>query len=270
MIKKRVCDITLETSSGFKTISGLDISFNIKKLMGGGMNEAKIEVSGLSTSDIHYLTTSISSMFKPQSRKPYVSLSAGYSDNYGTIFSGNAWYSVPSQRPNRTLTMTCYSGGEQRLQGVSVSIRDATIHSAIDNIAKQVSLDTNVQIPNVKIGNISYVGDVQGYFRLLEGFGDYQIYIDDNKIVAIEGRTYKGTGVQVIDADSGLIGIPEPTDYGVNIKYRLNAYAQPGGILQLKSQLIPMVNGDYQILTVEHVGQSRGDSWYTLAECKKV
>ena len=270
MLKKRVCDITLETSAGYKTITGLDISFNIKKLMGGGMNEAKIEVAGLSTNDIHYLTTSISSMFSPQSRKPYVSLSAGYQDNYGTIFSGNAWYSTPSQRPNRVLTMTCYSGGEQRIQGVSISIKDATIRSALDSIAKQVNLPINMQIDNVKIGNISYIGDVQGYFRLLESYGDYNIYIGDNEIIAIKGQTYKGTGTQVIDADTGLIGIPEPTDYGVNIKYRLNAYAQAGGTIQLKSQLIPMINGDYQILTIEHVGQSRGDSWYTLAECKKL
>ena len=270
MIKKRICDITLETANGYKTITGLDISFNIKKLMGGGMNEAKIEVGGLSTSDIHYLTTSMSSMFRPKARKPYVALTAGYSDNYGTIFRGNVWYSVPAQRPNRTLTMTCYSGGELKIQGISISIRDATMTSAIDSIAKQVNLPTNIQIPNLKIGNISYAGDVQGYFRLLEGFGDYQIYIDDGTIIAVEGRTYKGTGSQYIDADSGLIGLPEPTDYGANIKYRLNAYAQAGGIIELKSQIIPMLDGRYQILTIEHTGQSRGDSWYTLAECKKI
>ena len=268
-IKKRICQLSFETERGFKTASGLDVSFKVKKQQGASMNEANISISGLSTEDLNYLTTIASQMFQPKNRKPRVKIVAGYEDNYAEIFSGGLWQALPNQRPNRTLVCTAYSGGSIKLSNINISLQNTTLYAIIDNICTDLQLDKQLQAPNLQIGNFVFNGDAFTAVKELSKYGNFRAYIDNYTLVVNEGGIIKGTGTQVLNADTGLIGIPEVTDYGVKVRYRMNAFAMVGSKIELKSKVIPLADGTYTVLNLEHVGDFRGQNWYTEAECRR-
>ena len=269
-IKKRICQLTFETQTGFKTATNLSVSFRIKKTQSASMNEANIAIDGLSTEDINTLTTIASQMFTPQIRRPLVKIVAGYEDNYSEIFSGGLWQAIPSQRPNRKISCIAYSGASIKLKNIDISLVNASLYAVVDSICNALGFKKNVQVPNIQISSFIYKGDGYTAVSELSKYGNFRAYIEDDIVTINEGGVIKGTGRQIINANTGMIGLPEVTDYGCNVKYRMNSFAKCGSQIELKSKIIPMANGLYIILNLEHVGDFRGSDWYTVAECRKI
>lgn len=96
----------------------------------------------------------------------------------------------------------------------------------------------------------------------------------------------------VVNAKTGLIGVPEATDDGIKLKTLLNPAYQVGYLVKIDSSLInktDVINqffpgftsqatfvarvtddGLYRILVVEHEGDTRGGPWYTNLTCLAV
>jgi hypothetical protein len=94
-----------------------------------------------------------------------------------------------------------------------------------------------------------------------------------------------------INSSSGMIGTPEQTDAGIVIRCYLNPLIKIGQLVQInnadinqaviKSQFFPSYtsqyypatttnDGFYRVLVAEHVGDTRGNDWYTELTCLDV
>lgn len=92
----------------------------------------------------------------------------------------------------------------------------------------------------------------------------------------------------VLDAKSGLIGTPEAQEDGIHVRLLLNPTLAVGASVLISADLINQVytdpqtmlmrprlqasapaaaNGLYRILSVDHVGDTRGQEWYTEIVC---
>ncbi len=118
--------------------------------------------------------------------------------------------------------------------------------------------------------------------------------INNGKVEMHELTGYlPGTAVK-LTAETGMIGMPEQTENGIRVRSLLNPSLVPGGLVQIDNnsiqqttnltaeptpynqyvglQLLATVTDDgfYQIYVAEHVGDIRGQEWYTDMVCLAV
>jgi hypothetical protein len=101
-----------------------------------------------------------------------------------------------------------------------------------------------------------------------------------------------GGDIPVISVGTGLIGVPEQTQSGINIRTLLNPSIKIGQVIQLKAQVnqfrlgldlasqatnpltrdATALNADglYYVMCANHTGDTRGDSWYSDLTCLSV
>jgi hypothetical protein len=118
--------------------------------------------------------------------------------------------------------------------------------------------------------------------------------IQDGAVTFIPWTSYvqQGGAVPVISVGTGLIGVPEQTQQGINIKTLLNANYKVGTLVRLDSQInqfrfgldtqsqinnasIALQNqtnqqGLYYVMVANHTGDTRGQNWYTEMTCLSV
>lgn len=100
-----------------------------------------------------------------------------------------------------------------------------------------------------------------------------------------------GTPV-IIDGTSGMIGVPEATDQGVEVDILINPFIRIGQTVQINSKdivqtaikqqgypnyssisyiaSVPPGLGTYRVMVAEHQGDTRGNTWYTHLTCLAV
>ncbi len=91
----------------------------------------------------------------------------------------------------------------------------------------------------------------------------------------------------VVNATTGMVGVPEQTIDGVNVRMLLNPNARTGRVLQIDNASIQSTNykvplsagdyvpslasdGFYKVYSLRHEGDSRGQAWYTDAICAAI
>jgi hypothetical protein len=91
----------------------------------------------------------------------------------------------------------------------------------------------------------------------------------------------------VLNSDSGMVGLPEQTENGIQVRCLLNprivcgslinineadiqrmrAPMLPGGFGQTQGAFVAKGSGIYKVLVVEHSGDTRGNDWYSYLTC---
>lgn len=116
--------------------------------------------------------------------------------------------------------------------------------------------------------------------------------IQDGKINLIPYTGYLPGEAVVLNSQTGLIGVPEATENGIEVKCLLDAKIKAGTRIQLNNQditttnvnqqgLFPVygsqtyianlnANGIYKVLVVEHEGDTRGNNYYSNLTCLSV
>lgn len=120
--------------------------------------------------------------------------------------------------------------------------------------------------------------------------------IQNGVLVLIKETGYLPGQVIVLNSNTGMIGIPEATDNGIEVRSLLNPLAKIGQRIQIDNADITSVSGTqgspaalgiqlsptqdpifyadlaqndgfYRILVAEHTGDTRGQEWYTDMTC---
>jgi hypothetical protein len=115
-------------------------------------------------------------------------------------------------------------------------------------------------------------------------------FVRDGNVEWLPASAYR-TGEQVVvTSASGMIGVPQQTNFGITIRMLLNPSVGPGTLLKidnksiqhaqftatvgetaanqyLKGNLSGDNDGVYKVLAVDHIGDTRGNDWYTIAIC---
>lgn len=233
-----------------------------------------------------------------------VVLQCGYGDELGVIFDGT----IKQVRRGRESPVDTYldilaADGDVGLNDTIISKSIAAgstpadrIKSAIDAMAKSgVSLGYLPETESVALarGVVQY-GMARDILRSEVAGAGMSYSIQNGQLIFIPLDGFLPGEEVVLTAVTGMIGLPEQTEYGVKVRCLINPRLGIGSKLKIDNksiQSLPPQNlsasgqtafqstlltaplnsdGSYRIYVLEHTGDTRGNDWYSDLVCLAV
>jgi hypothetical protein len=214
-----------------------------------------------------------------------IKLRAGYKDSIDVIFSGTMRNALYERNGPSTITRVLCRGGKlpENRPEVNISLgNNSTVQSAIKECVKALGHkividDSQFEGMNKLIRGMSLSGDpLVELNRLSESFGFSYVIEGDRVVVNVLGKHRAGEP-HLISQFTGMVGIPEISDVGIDVVTKLNPKIKIGGQFKVESDLktfnvgntfyrdIPETigKGTFNIFRVTHTGDSWGDDWNT-------
>lgn len=269
-------------------LSSLRIRFQVKQSDLQTPNNATIRIWNLSEAT----AAAVKKEFKR------VILQAGYQGGaLGTIFDGTI-IQAKSGRENATdtyLDIIAADGDEAyNFAVVSTSIAAGSTPSDRAKAAIGAMGDHGVtagyiaDLPGQPLPRgVAMFGMAKDHLRTIAAGSDAKWSIQNGQATMMQlTKPLPGAAV-VLNAGSGLIGIPEQTQDGIRIRCLLNADIKVGGVVQvnnaainlaplavslsgqIQNSFLPRVTEDgfYRVIVAEHAGDTRGQEFYTDTIC---
>jgi hypothetical protein len=280
----RLCTLLVANNQGKALdLSAFRIKFSVKRSNAQTPNVADIIVYNLSSSTAILL----------QQQFTRVVLQAGYQGNYGVIFAGNIKQTIIGRDSGTDTFFRIIAGDGDLAYNFAIvnqtlgpgATFQSQVNAAVSAMAPMgTTAGGNTQVPAGTVlprGKVLY-GNARTYLRGVANSTNQSWSIQDEKIVFVPNNAYlPGTAV-VISSETGMIGTPQQTLEGVNVKTLLNPKIQISTRVQLDNKLVARLainlavpgtasaipaplttNGVYYVLVVEHTGDTRGVDWYS-------
>lgn len=230
-----------------------------------------------------------------------ISLQAGY-DEPGVIFSGKITQVTKGAEDakDRFVLISAadlddfYNWGivnKTLAKGASPQDQvNAIVSSAAGSTGAKVgtipnSLGTGGTLPRGKV----LFGMAREHMSVVAKSNNMSWYIADGKINYVQNTGYLPGEAVVLNSSSGLLGVPEATNNGVECKCLINPKIKVGGRVQIDSSDLTTTsittrtaqnagsfpantsaNGMYRVLVIEHAGDNRGNQFETSLTCLAV
>lgn len=272
--------VVMEDGQAFE-VSQLHCKFSIAKTYFLTPNQSEITIYNLSAESENAIIK--------QGQK--IVIEAGYEGGlYGRIFEGNILQPLRYKEDETTYALTLYSLDGNRY--ILYSFINQTL------VAGQTSRDvaeacaSRATIP-IEIGSISdnFNTDPLPRAKVLFGMSrDYMNQIANQNNAAFSVQDGKAefntledqsTTIFKLSPETGLLGTPQQIENGISFKCLLNPQITIGTAVQIDNSLIRAQHyetgtvirqldndGIYKVYNIKHVGDTRGNDWYT--ECEAV
>ena len=258
-------------------VSTLRCTFQIEKSLSETPNYAEIVLYNLSAQTEN-------SIIKEGAK---VILEAGYQNpQYGLIFSGDIVQPLRGKEDNTTYTLTLVSQDGDIFYNkgiINASFRAGqTQRDVLENIAKQSTNDLEIGqlsdnlTPTALPRGKALFGLTRDYFRQIAKSEQAAFYINNNKIEFIKAMDLPTNEVIQLNGKSGLIGMPEQTEEGIQATCLLNPLLDLNKMVAIDLSSIQRQKADrnselkniagagiFKIIKIAHKGDTRGDEWYT-------
>lgn len=225
-----------------------------------------------------------------------VILQAGYEGNYGVIFKGNIKQVILGRESATDTFIDIVAGDGDHAYNFAVvnqtlaagaTQRDQVNAASVSMAGKGVTEGNIGDFPAQQLprGKVMY-GNARTYLKNVADNTDKAWSIQDSKLTFIPKKSYLPGEVVVITSKTGMIGTPQQTNEGVNVKCLLNPNIRIGTRLQIDNRSIerfkinlavpnspanipaPLTaDGVYYVLVIEHQGDTRGVDWYSSMIC---
>lgn len=270
----RVVRLTMLIGGILKTFDErYKIDFDIVKSTGGTYDSGSITISGLTSSDIAAIATNYNyenKMLRPND----ITLIAGYkTDVASIIFKGAAYNATPKlDSSDKSITMECSTGYYMQEQAASsVSYKVTTLSVICNELAAKLGVPCLFTAVDRTIKNYTFQGtlynQIQG-LRRMEGI-NIEIFFDGKSLTVQDSELPGAMAPILCNSSNGMIGSPEPSFLGCDVRMLLKPMATPGQSIIVTSKKIPAVNGTYRAMNVRHTGSSRDAYFYTDIECTR-
>lgn len=270
-------------------LSALRIKFSIKKTGVMTPNMADIRV--------YNLADSTATLIRKQFKK--VVLQAGYAGNIGTIFQGNIQQVIIGRESSTDtfIDIVAMDGGFAYNYAVvngtlaaGASLEDQ-VSAAIGSMnskgvtAGYSDLNTTEKLPRGKV----MFSPSKNVLKDIMDSSDRDWSIQDGKVNILRRKTYLPGEIVYLSSKTGMIGTPQQTNIGVNLKCLLNPNLKVTGRVQIDNRSVarfkinigekpgpenyePPQNADgvYYLFVVEHLGDTRGIEWYSNLVCLNI
>jgi hypothetical protein len=312
----RNCSLLIANANEAIDASELRITFRTTATDLAVPNTATIRVYNLSRSRVKELVgdpvpfaNALPSRIRSQWEFSRCQLSAGYGDNLGLVFSGTIKQFQRGRDSNvdSFLELRCADSDLMYNFGtIAVSIpAGATPQQQLDLYAKAAGLtlapDAHQQLTSGGTGGIApqqltrgkvAFGMLRDALTELAETNGARWSIQNGLLTIIPDSGYLNGTIVKVNSTSGMIGIPEASEAGVEVTTLLNPAFRLGGLIQLDESSVTATqvveqfypgyssipqqfadvttDGTYRILQITHEGDTRGQSWYTKLVCLAV
>lgn len=268
MQNKRVCFVEIEINDNgqkqLKRLDGLAIKGKISRQAGSTTATAKISIANLTQSDLTYLTTYTSPYIKPKTTK-LINIYAGYENTgWGKIFSGDIVTAIPDGIPDTWLNIDAKSLYYQNRIPLSYGVSNITTQELGKSISETLGLNFDWQASSKKtIDLFNFAGSKAQLIKEFNKLDNIQMYEDNGTLKVVDNIVKRPANtVKVISKDTGMIGVPEPDQFGVKVKTLLDPSLFCGDWFNLQSSVLPGLNGFYWIYTLDFTFASRETEFY--------
>lgn len=282
----RSCTLIVSTPTG-KTLdlSLLHIKFSVKRS----------SVNTPNTADIKIYNVAPDTAAKIQQEYTRVTLQAGYQSNIGVIFRGSIkQVIIGRESATDTFVELLASDGDVAYNFALVSTtigEGASQQDVLDACAlamsplgvgtggdSSVSSISNFELPR---GKVLY-GNAKDFLRSLGKNTGSTISIQDEIITVVPNQGFLPGTIFVINSQTGMVGSPQQTLDGVNVKVLLNPFIRVCTRVQINESLVQRLpinlaakgaagltppplpaDGVYFVLVNEYSGDTRGLEWYS-------
>lgn len=228
-----------------------------------------------------------------------VILQAGYEGNYGVIFQGNI-KQVILGRESATDTFIDIIAGDGDF-AYNFSIVNSTLAAGSTQgdqanmligtmNSKGVTAGHVGDMPSEKLprGKVLY-GTSRDYLRNIAQTTDKSWSIQDEKVTFVSNKSYLPGERVVLTSKTGMIGTPQQTNEGVNVKCLLNPNIKVNGLIQIDNASVEKfkinltvpnsaanipasltADGVYFVFVIQYDGDTRDVVWYSSLVCLNV
>ncbi len=267
-------------------LSELRIKFSVKRSDTQTPNCADIRVYNLE----EQTALKIATEFKR------VILQAGYGGNFGVIFQGNIKQVILGRESATDTFIDIIAGDGDRAYNFAVV--NTTLMSGStkeDQIAASVTAMTPKGVTAGNVGESSserlprgkvMYGNARNYLTDVANSSNQSWSIQEEKVTFVPNKGFLPGEIVILTSNTGMIGTPQQTNEGVNVKCLLNPKIKVSNIIkidnksverlklnlsvkQTSANIIPNLTADgtYFVLVVEHQGDTRGVEWYSSMIC---
>lgn len=228
--------------------------------------------------------------------KGRVLLQAGYDGNSGVIFAGNIKQVILGRESATDTFVDLVAGDGDRAYNYSVvnttldgevTPSDQVFASVGEMAKKGVTAGHIEELPKQSLprGKVMF-GNARNYLRTVAESSQQTWSIQNEKVTFVPLKSYLPGGRVVLTSKTGLIGTPQQTNEGVNVKCLLNPFIKTGGLIDINEASVSEVkinlnvkgspanlaaplsaDGVYYVFVVEYEGDTRGVPWYSSMLC---
>ncbi len=223
-----------------------------------------------------------------------VQVSAGYENGpFGLIFDG----SICQLRRGRESAIDSYldilaADGDEAYNNSTVATslaagwQPADVQNTLIGTMNGISLGNSPDLAQTQAprGKVLY-GMTRDHLRTFSEANGVEWNLEQGRINFVSKSGYIPGEAVVLSSATGLIGVPEQTIDGVNVRALLNPNIKTGRILQIDNASIASTqfnrqigldvsrlpdldrDGMYKVYSLRHLGDTRGNAWYTEAIC---
>lgn len=248
---------------------GIYISANGKKYANALQDECSLSLGNLSRNHRNELLTQLTPWNLDQQRKTVAVYAGRESTGMFLLYQGDITRASPTQPPNIDLQVTSKTAQFYKYDLIAQS---QAITAPLSQIAQQAAtsmgLAVQFEATDRPVQNFSYTGSKVGQVEAIGACG-VDCFIDGTTLVVKDSGVALSNATHVLSSSTGMIGQPEPTEYGVNVSSFLSPTTKIGGSLSLTSTQNPLLNGDYTIYQLGFSIASRENPFYTIIDASK-
>jgi hypothetical protein len=277
-------------------MSSLRFTFVIRRGDWQTPNSADIRVYNIALDTANRVHT-----ITPQPEFSRVVVQAGYEGNFGVVFDGQ----IKQVRRGRESQVDTYlditgADGDSAYNFSTIAISLAAGETAPDNAVQHVIQEMSKysveqgHIPAMSTnplprGKVLY-GMCKDEMRKISRNSQSVWSIQDGKVQMVPMSAYIDGDIPLVTSATGMIGLPEQTQNGIQVRTLLNPNLKIGQAIKLDNESIQKYryslgfyqqvenginanfiktndDGLYYVMAANHSGDTRGQGWYTDLTC---
>lgn len=272
-LNKRIVRVGIEgIGGGFTFFEDLDIRCQGEKWAGPESSMCRIQISNLTRDQKNFILTVASPMqinLTGRRTPLLVTLDVGRENVFDPfrLFQGYCYASYVTMPPDIGIVL------ESTVQSLAAStMMDmnwgalADLRTIAQSVATTYGLTLNFTASNKQVANFHYTGGLNDALQKLSMSGLVTVFVD-NTILYVTDTGKKAGEASAFDLNilTGMVGIPEVCETGVNARCLIRPELQLGGEVNVQSEINPAVNGNYLVSHLKYEIANRDDPfWYEM------
>lgn len=270
MFDGRLLRIGVEIAGQIRWYTDMQITASVTKFANAIQNEASVKITNMRKDARDYILTETTPFNLNRVRKKIIIEAGRESYGYFRLFEGDIMAVTPGQPPDIGLAFTCKSNEWDKGSIVSKSMASQVPLSRIcAMVADAIGATLVFEAKDKNIYNYSFTGAALRQVDKLVQVGKVNAYMDDNNLVVKDYNTPIKNVSHVISAESGMIGIPQINEQGIQVTMLLNSSVRLGGEIEIKSVLNPTANAKFCVFKLTYELSNRDEPFYVIAEGKR-
>lgn len=272
MIDPRVVRVGVTINDELKIYEGFAITAKGSKYASATQNETEITIANLPKADRDFLASEGSPFNRINQRKRQKVFVEAGRESTGTsrIFVGDITLVTVGQPPDIVTSIRAITGQYKKGEIIQTSEPALSNLSQIaEKVAQRMDLSLQFEADEKQIANYGYTGSAAKEVDNLADLAGVDVFVDDDTLVVNKTNEPLPNRTRIVSKDTGMVGKPELTDFGVNVRFFLDLDTRVNDEIEIISEVNPSANGKYIIYKLDFDIANRDLPFYYIAEARR-